>query len=130
MGSAGGASSSSRDTPHHASGDDRPHRSDLGGAHGPLYRLSALWGPESSFLRHGEAYTSNDFEAVCRRLQMQHETIESTQGESYQNLMETHFNIQRRLYDYQFSPARTPAELEERHQAFIRRITPPPIKGS
>ncbi len=33
---------------------------------------------------------------------------------------ETHFNIQRRLYDYQFSLARTPAELEERHQAFIQ----------
>ena len=46
----------------------------------------------------GGAYTSNDFEAICRRLQMQHETIESTTGESDQNLMETHVNIQRRLY--------------------------------
>jgi hypothetical protein len=63
---------------------------------------------------------SNDFEAVCARLQIQHETIESTKGESYQNLMETHFNIQRRLYDYQFSLARTPLELERRHQAFIQ----------
>ena len=34
--------------------------------------------------------------------------------------METHFNIQRRLYDYQFSLARTPVELEQRHQAFIQ----------
>jgi hypothetical protein len=33
---------------------------------------------------------------------------------------ETHFNIQRRLYDYQFSLARTPVELEQRHQAFIQ----------
>jgi hypothetical protein len=32
---------------------------------------------------------------------------------------ETHFNIQRRLYDYQFSLARTPVEFEQRHQAFI-----------
>jgi Winged helix-turn helix/Integrase core domain len=68
----------------------------------------------------GGAYTSADFEAVCTRLQIQHETIVSTQGESYQNLMETHVNIQRRLYDYQFSLTRTPAELEERHQAFIQ----------
>jgi transposase InsO family protein len=68
----------------------------------------------------GGAYTSADFEAVCTRLQIQHETIISTQGESYQNWMETHFNIQRRLYDYQFSLARTPAELEQRHQAFIQ----------
>jgi hypothetical protein len=34
--------------------------------------------------------------------------------------METHFNIQRRLYDDQFSLARTPAELEARHQAFLQ----------
>jgi Integrase core domain len=67
----------------------------------------------------GGAYTSVDFEAVCTRLQIQHETIVSTQGESYMNWMETHFNIQRRLYDYQFSLTQTPAELEQRHQAFI-----------
>jgi transposase InsO family protein len=90
----------------------------------------------------GGAYTSADFEAVCTRLQIQHETIVSTQGESYLNWMETHLNIQRRLYDYQFSLARTPAELEQRHQAFIqtynttahqgllkdRRIPPIPVK--
>jgi hypothetical protein len=51
---------------------------------------------------------------------IRHETIVSTQGESYLNWMETHFNIQRRLYDDQFSLARTPAELEQRHQAFIQ----------
>ncbi len=68
----------------------------------------------------GGAYTSDDFEAVCTRLQVRHETIVSTQGESYLNWMETHFNIQRRLYDYQFSFARTPVELERRHQAFIQ----------
>jgi hypothetical protein len=33
---------------------------------------------------------------------------------------ETHFNIQRRLYDYQFSLAQTPLEFEQRHHAFIR----------
>src|SRR5262245_845300 len=54
------------------------------------------------------------------RLPIHHETIVSTQGESYLNWMETHLNIQRRLYDDQFSLARTPAELEERHQAFIQ----------
>ena len=34
--------------------------------------------------------------------------------------METHFNIQRRLYDYQFSLATTPMEFEQRHHAFIQ----------
>ena len=36
------------------------------------------------------------------------------------NLMETHFNIQRRLYDYQLSLSHTPSELEQAHQAFIQ----------
>lgn len=33
--------------------------------------------------------------------------------------METHLNIQRRLYDYQFSLVHTPAALDQVHQAFI-----------
>ena len=35
------------------------------------------------------------------------------------NLMETHFNIQRRLYDYQLALTRTPQEFEEAHQRFL-----------
>jgi hypothetical protein len=68
----------------------------------------------------GDAYTSADFEAGCTRPQIRHETIISTQGESDQNWMETHFTVQRRLYDDQFSRARTPTELEQRHRAFIQ----------
>jgi hypothetical protein len=71
----------------------------------------------------GGAYTSADCEAVWTRLQLRHATIVSTQGERDQNWMETHFHVQRRLYDYQLSLARTPAELEPRHQAFIRVST-------
>jgi transposase InsO family protein len=86
-----------------------------------LYTACLRYGvPDTLISDSGGAYTSNAFEEVCTRLQLAHETIESTQGESYQNLVETHFNIQRRLYDYQFSLARTPAELEQRHQAFIQ----------
>jgi hypothetical protein len=33
--------------------------------------------------------------------------------------METHFNVQRRLYDYQFSLTTTPMEFEQAHQAFM-----------
>jgi hypothetical protein len=69
----------------------------------------------------GGAYTSGDFEAACARLQIRHETIVSTQGESYQRWMGTHFNVQRRLYDYQFSLARAPVALDQRHQTFIHR---------
>ena len=34
--------------------------------------------------------------------------------------METHFNVQRRLYDYQFSLTTTPLEFEQAHQALCR----------
>jgi hypothetical protein len=89
-----------------------------------LYTACLRYGvPHTLISDSGGAYTSNDFEAVCRRLQLQHETIQSTQGESYQNLMETHFHIQRRLYDYQFSLTTTPLALEQQHQAFIRTYT-------
>lgn len=67
----------------------------------------------------GGAFTSNEVTAVLKRLQIEPNPLVSTHGESYKNLMETHFNIQRRLYDYQFSLTTTPAELEQAHQAFM-----------
>jgi transposase InsO family protein len=86
-----------------------------------LYTACLRYGAPASLVSdRGGAYTSADFEAVCTRLHIQHETIVSTQGESYQNWMETHFNVQRRLYDDQFSLACTPAELAQRHQAFLQ----------
>ena len=86
-----------------------------------LYTACLRYGvPDTLISDSGGAYTSNEFEAVCTRLQLQHKPIESSKGESYKNLVETHFNIQRRLYDYQFSLTHTPAELERRHQAFIQ----------
>ena len=86
-----------------------------------LYTACLRYGvPETLVSDSGGAYTSNEFEAVCTRLRIQHEPIESTKGESYMNLVETHFNIQRRLYDYQFSLAQTPLALEQRHPAFIQ----------
>jgi hypothetical protein len=86
-----------------------------------LYTACLHYGaPETLISDSGGAFTSDAFEAVCRRLEIQHETIVSTQGESYKNLMETHFNIQRRLFDYQFSLTQTPAELEQVHQTFIQ----------
>jgi integrase-like protein/Homeodomain-like domain-containing protein len=67
----------------------------------------------------GGAFTSDAFEGVCRRLAIDHQTIVSTQGQSYMNLMETHFNIQRRLYDYQLALTRTPQEFDAAHQQFL-----------
>ena len=67
----------------------------------------------------GGAFISDAFEGVCTRLGIDHHTIVSTEGQSYMNLMETHFNIQRRLYDYQLALTRTPQEFEEAHQRFL-----------
>lgn len=86
-----------------------------------LYSACLRYGaPEHIISDSGGAYISEDFEAVCTRLQIDHATIVSTQGQSYMNLIETHFNIQRRLFDYQFSLTQTPMEFEQAHQEFIR----------
>jgi len=86
-----------------------------------LYSACLRYGaPEHLISDSGGAYISNDFETVCTRLEIDHQTIISTQGESYMNVMETHFNIQRRLFDYQFSLTQTPAEFEQVHQTFMQ----------
>jgi len=67
----------------------------------------------------GGAFISDAFEGVCTRLGIDHKTIVSTEGQSYQNLMETHFNVQRRVYDYQLALTRTPHEFDKAHQQFL-----------
>jgi hypothetical protein len=85
-----------------------------------LYTACLRYGaPQALISDSGGAFTSNEFEAVCTRLQIDHKPMESTKGESYLNGMETHFNVQRRLYDYQFSLSTTPLEFEQAHQAFM-----------
>ena len=86
-----------------------------------LYTACLRYGaPDYLISDSGGACTSHEVQAVLKRLQIAPNPIVSTQGESYKNLMETHFNVQRRLYDYQFSLAQTPAELEQAHQAFLQ----------
>jgi transposase InsO family protein len=67
----------------------------------------------------GGAFISDAFAGVCRRLAIDHQTMVSTQGQSYMNLMETHCNIQRRLYDYQLALTQTPHEFAKAHQQFL-----------
>src|SRR4029450_4361487 len=43
--------------------------------------------------------------------------------------METHFNVQRRLYDYQFSLTTTPVEFEQAHQNFMQTYNPTAHQG-
>jgi hypothetical protein len=67
----------------------------------------------------GGAFTSNAVKAVLKRWQSEPNPLVSPQGERYKNLMETHCNIQRRLYDYPFSLTTPPVELAQVHQAFL-----------
>jgi len=86
-----------------------------------LYTACRRYGAPAHLISdQGGAYISNDVEAGCTRLGIDHRTSTSPQGESYKNLMETPFNIQRRLYDYQCSLARTPLEFEQAHQDFLQ----------
>jgi transposase InsO family protein len=86
-----------------------------------LYTACLRYGaPEHLISDKGGAYISDEFEAVCERLGIDHKRITSTEGESYLNLMETHFNVQRRLYDYQFALTSTPLEFEQAHQDFLQ----------
>jgi transposase len=85
-----------------------------------LYTACQRYGlPTHLISDSGGAFTSDAFEGVCTRLAIDHQTIVSTQGQSYMNLMETHFNIQRRLYDYQLALSRTPREFDQAHQRFL-----------
>ena len=85
-----------------------------------LYTACLHYGaPQHLISDKGGASISDEFEAVCVRLGIDHKRMTSTEGESYLNLMETHFNVQRRLYDYQFSLTRTPLEFEQAHQDFL-----------
>lgn len=85
-----------------------------------LYTACRRYGaPQALISDSGGAYTSHEVTAVLRRLAITPNPIVSTHGESYRNLLETHFNIQRRLYDYQFAQTTTPAEFEQLHQTFM-----------
>jgi len=75
------------------------------------------------------AFTSNDVTAVLQRLQIAPNPVLSTHGESYKNLMETHCNIPRCLFDSQFSLTQTPAELEQMPQPFIQTYNPTAHEG-
>jgi transposase InsO family protein len=66
-----------------------------------LYEACRRYGtPATLIADSGGAFTAHAFEAICHRLRIHHELIESTTGASDPNGMEAHVNVQRRLYDY------------------------------
>src|SRR5262245_43053089 len=86
-----------------------------------LYTACLRYGAPQPFIADsGGTYIATEFEAVCSRCEIDHQTIISTQGESDMHVIETHCNIQRRLYDYQCALSTTPAALAQAHPAFIQ----------
>lgn len=85
-----------------------------------LYTACLRYGaPQYLISDSGGAFTSNEVTAVLKRLAITPNPLVSTHGDSYKNLLDTHFNIHRRLYDYQLAQTTTPTELEQMHQRFM-----------
>ena len=75
-----------------------------------LYTACLRYGaPQDLIADSGGAFTSNEVTAVLTRLAITPNPLVSPHGESYTNLLETHFNIHRRLYDYQCAQTTTRA---------------------
>ena len=73
------------------------------------------WGIVSD---NASVFTADAFMRVLAGLDIQPCPIES--GQSWQNLIETQFNVQRRLADAKFIQAQTFAEIEDIHAAFVQ----------
>lgn len=73
------------------------------------------WGIVSD---NGSVFTAEAFMRVLEGLGIEPCPIES--GQSWQNLIETQFNVQRRLADAKFMQAETFAEIQDLHAAFIQ----------
>ena len=91
-------------------------------ARGPVLKLLheavSLWGAPSGIVSdRGGAFISTDYQRTCARLGIEVHYIEPHQ--SWQNMIETHFNIQRRLGDPLFERARNEGELQQAHMQFM-----------
>lgn len=73
------------------------------------------WGIVSD---NASVFTADAFMRVLEGLGIEPCPIEA--GQSWQNLIETQFNVQRRLADAKFIQAETFAEIEDQHAAFIQ----------
>ena len=73
------------------------------------------WGIVSD---NGSVFTAEAFMRVLEGLDIEPCPIES--GQPWENLIETQFNVQRRLADAKFIQAETFAEIEDLHAAFVQ----------
>ena len=83
-----------------------------------LYEAVRQWGAPAAIVSDsGGAFTSEDYRRTCSRLGIEVHYIEAQQ--SWQNLIETHFNIQRKMTDHKFESLTTEAQLQAEHTAFL-----------
>lgn len=73
------------------------------------------WGIVSD---NGSVFTAEAFMRVLEGLEIEPCPIES--GQAWQNLIETQFNVQRRLADAKFIQAESFGEIEDAHAAFVQ----------
>ncbi len=73
------------------------------------------WGIVSD---NASVFTADTFLDVLDRLEIQPCPIEA--GQAWQNLIESQFNVQRRLADAKFIQAETFTEIQDQHAAFIQ----------
>lgn len=73
------------------------------------------WGIVSD---NGSVFTAEAFMRVLEELDIQPCPIES--GQAWQNLIESQFNVQRRLADAKFKQAESFAEIQDQHATFIQ----------
>lgn len=83
--------------------------------HAALGDYGLPWGLVSD---NGTVFTAEAFLRVLEGLDIQPCPIEP--GQAWQNLIETQFNIQRRLADAKFKQAETLAEIQDQHAVFIQ----------
>jgi transposase len=91
-------------------------------ARGPVLKLIydtvRLWGaPVGIVSDRGGAFISDDYRRTWEQLGVAVHYIEKHQ--SWQNMIETHFNIQRKLADHKFEQAQNAAQLQEEHMRFL-----------
>jgi transposase InsO family protein len=83
--------------------------------HAVVGHYGAPWGIVSD---NGSVFTADAFLRALDGLGIEPCPIES--GQAWQNLLETQFNVQRRLADAKFIQAETFTEIEDAHAAFIQ----------
>ncbi len=79
--------------------------------------LGAYGAPQSLVSDNGSVFRAKDYQALLQAVDTTPLYIE--QGKPWQNLIEAQFKVQLRLADFTFEQARSFAEIQDRHAAFL-----------